>query len=108
MTTGTTLTTVNPATGKPLAGYPVLSAAGVDAALDGAAIAQGAWAARSYADRAAVLRRAAAVLRADVDELALLVTREMGKPLVEARAEVDKCATACEFYAGHAAEFLVD
>ena len=70
--------------------------------------AQAGWAALPFAERAAVLRRAAAVLRAEVDDLALLVTREMGKPLAESRAEVEKCATACDYYAEHAADFLAD
>ena len=102
------LTTVNPATGKSLADYPVLSDAEVDSALDQAAAAQARWAQLPIGDRATVLRRAAQVMHADVEDLALLVTREMGKPLAEARAEVDKCATACEYYAEHAAEYLAD
>jgi succinate-semialdehyde dehydrogenase/glutarate-semialdehyde dehydrogenase len=102
------LTTVNPATGKPLAKYPVLSDVEVDLSLDRAAAAQVGWAALPIGDRTAVLRRAAAALRADVDQLALLVTREMGKPVAEARAEVEKCATACDYYAEHAGDFLAD
>jgi succinate-semialdehyde dehydrogenase/glutarate-semialdehyde dehydrogenase len=103
-----TLTTVNPATGEALAEYDVLTDAQIAAALDAAAAAQTDWAARPYAARADVLRRAAARLRAEVEDLALLVTREMGKPLAEARAEVEKCATACDYYAEHAADFLAD
>ena len=103
-----TVITVNPATGKPLAEYPAFSDADVDAALDRAAAAQTGWAALPYPERAAVLRRAAEGLRAGIDELALLVTREMGKPLAESRAEVEKCATACDYYAEHAGEFLAD
>ena len=49
-----------------------------------------------------MLTEAAAVLRRRVGELALLITREMGKPLLESRAEVEKCAWACEYYAQHA------
>lgn len=48
------------------------------------------------------------MLRDRDDELARLVTREMGKPLVESLAEVHKCATGLEFYAEHAHEFLAD
>jgi succinate-semialdehyde dehydrogenase/glutarate-semialdehyde dehydrogenase len=103
-----TVVTLNPATGERLAEYPAFSAADVDAALDRAAAAQAGWAALPFADRAAVLRRAAEALRAGVGDLALLVTREMGKPLAEARAEVEKCATACDYYAEHAADFLAD
>ena len=100
--------TVNPATGQRLAEYPAFSDADVDAALDRAAAAQAGWGARPVAERAAVLRRAAEGLRAGAAELALLVTREMGKPLAEARAEVRKCATACDYYAEHAADLLAD
>ena len=103
-----TVTTINPATGKPLTGYRAFSDAEVDAALDRAAAAQTGWAALPCPERAAVLRRAAEGLRAGIDELALLVTREMGKPLAESRAEVEKCATACDYYAEHAGEFLAD
>jgi succinate-semialdehyde dehydrogenase/glutarate-semialdehyde dehydrogenase len=100
--------TVNPATGERLTEYPAFSDAEVDAALDRAAAAQTGWAERTYAERAAVLRRTAEVLRTEADDLALLVTREMGKPLAEARAEVEKCATACDYYAEHAGDFLAD
>jgi succinate-semialdehyde dehydrogenase / glutarate-semialdehyde dehydrogenase len=100
--------TVNPATGERLAEYPAFSDADVDTALDRAAGAQAGWAARAFPERAAVLRRTAEILRAEVKDLALLVTREMGKPLAEARAEVEKCATACDYYAEHAGDFLAD
>ncbi|WP_244522369.1 NAD-dependent succinate-semialdehyde dehydrogenase [Geodermatophilus africanus] len=62
----------------------------------------------TFAERATVLRRTAEVLRAGSEDLALLLTREMGKPLAEARAEVEKCATACDYYAEHAGDFLAD
>ena len=100
--------TVNPATGETLAEYPAFADAEVDAALADADAAQGAWAALPIEERAVVLRRVAAILRDEIDDLALLVTREMGKPLVEARAEVEKCATTCDFYADNAAAFLAD
>jgi succinate-semialdehyde dehydrogenase/glutarate-semialdehyde dehydrogenase len=103
-----TVVTLNPATGERLAEYPAFSAAEVDAALDRAAGVQTGWAALPFAERSAVLRRAGEVLRTEVDDLALLITREMGKPLAESRAEVEKCATACDYYAEHAADFLAD
>ena len=55
-----------------------------------------------------MLRRAAALLRERQDELARLMALEMGKPLREGRAEAQKCATCCEYYADHGAAFLAD
>ena len=103
-----TIVTVNPATGAELARYPAMSPEQIDAALDSAADAQRAWAGVDFPVRAELLRAAAGVLRERVEELALLVTREMGKPLAESRAEVHKCADGMEFYADHAQRFLAD
>src|SRR3954449_11163349 len=100
--------TLNPATGERLAEDPAFSDDEVDAALARADEAQCEWAGLPMTDRAVVLRRVAAILREERDDLALLVTREMGKPLAEARAEVEKCATTCDFYADNAAAFLAD
>ena len=103
-----TITTINPATGEELATYPVTGDAGIERAITRSATAQREWAQLDLTARGAVIAAAAAVLRRRVEELALLITREMGKPLAEARAEVDKCAWACEYYAEHAAAFLAD
>ena len=101
-----TIVTVNPATGEQLASYPAMTSKQIDAALDVAAAAQTVWAAEDFKVRGEVLRAAATVLRERDAKLALLVTREMGKPLAEALAEVHKCATGLEFYADHAPDFL--
>ncbi len=103
-----TIVTINPATGVELARYPVMSPEEIDAALDRAAAAQRVWAGVDFTQRAQILRTAAGLLRERVEELALLVTREMGKPLGEARAEVHKCADGLEFYAEHAPRFLAE
>ncbi|MBY4403014.1 NAD-dependent succinate-semialdehyde dehydrogenase [Rhodococcus fascians] len=102
------ITTINPASGLELATYPAMTDAEVDSALDKAAAAQLDWANTSFDERAKVLHAGAAELRSRADDLALLVTREMGKPLVESRAEVEKCAVGLEYYANHAAQFLAD
>ncbi|MFC9553475.1 NAD-dependent succinate-semialdehyde dehydrogenase [Rhodococcus sp. NPDC056960] len=102
------ITTVNPATGQPLATYAAMSPERIDALVDAAASAQKSWAGEDFKTRGEVLRAAAAELRRRRDSLALLVTREMGKPLVESRAEVEKCAVGLEYYADHAADFLAD
>ncbi|MBV9066591.1 MAG: NAD-dependent succinate-semialdehyde dehydrogenase, partial [Methylobacteriaceae bacterium] len=64
------------------------------------------WRRRSYSERAAAMKEAAAVLRRRKDEFAGLMTQEMGKPISDGRAEVEKCATACDYFADNAERFL--
>ena len=62
----------------------------------------------SFVERAMLMHKVAAVLRERSREFAEVITREMGKPLTEAGAEVKKCAWVCEYYAENAARFLED
>jgi succinate-semialdehyde dehydrogenase/glutarate-semialdehyde dehydrogenase len=64
------------------------------------------WRRRSYPERAGVMKKAAAVLRQRKDEFAALMMEEMGKPISDGRAEVEKCATACDYFADNAERFL--
>lgn len=102
------ITTINPATGLELATYQAMTEAQIDDALDAAAAAQSNWATVSFDERSKTLHAGAAELRSRAEDLALLVTREMGKPLAESRAEVEKCAVGLEYYADNAARFLAD
>ncbi|MGU3498009.1 NAD-dependent succinate-semialdehyde dehydrogenase [Mycobacterium sp. C31M] len=102
------ITTVNPSTGTVLSTYPVMSDTEIDYVVDSANLAQEDWAQVGFGARAEILRHAARLLRERSTELALLVTREMGKPLAEAIAEVHKCATGLEYYADNAAGYLAD
>jgi succinate-semialdehyde dehydrogenase/glutarate-semialdehyde dehydrogenase len=104
----TNVETHEPATGRPLATYEEHGPAAIDAALARAVAAFRAWRARPIGERTELLRRAAAELRARKTELATLATREMGKTIVEAEAEVEKSATGCDYYADHGAEHLAD
>jgi succinate-semialdehyde dehydrogenase/glutarate-semialdehyde dehydrogenase len=79
-----------------------------DAALQGAVQAGAVWRDTGPAERAPLLRRAADVLRRHLDEYAELVTGEMGKPIRESRAEIEKCAWVCEYYADAGPGFLED
>ena len=82
-----------------------------DEALQIAAKTRGAfdsWRRTGVAERATMMRRAAAVLRARRDEFSALMTDEMGKTLTEGRAEVEKCAGNCDYFAEHAAAFLAE
>ena len=96
---GHRITTVDPATGTTLETYPVSDADAIDSILSRAANAFRGWRATKHTERAAALLAVAAKLRAGKAELATLATREMGKPIAEAEAEVEKCATACDHYA---------
>jgi acyl-CoA reductase-like NAD-dependent aldehyde dehydrogenase len=99
---------INPATGAVLETFPLHSPAEIDALLARAHAAQPAWAGRPFSERAALMHRAAATLRANAARYARDATREMGKPIADAEAEVEKCATACAYYAENAARFLGD
>jgi succinate-semialdehyde dehydrogenase/glutarate-semialdehyde dehydrogenase len=101
-----TVTTVNPATGAALSTYEETTAAELDAVLDRAHTAAAAWRDTPVGDRADALRRLSATLRDRVDELALLATREMGKPLKDSRAEVEKCAWCFEWFADNGPAML--
>ena len=99
---------VDPATEEVIATYEPFSPAQVEAALEAAAQAFARWRRTPVAERAAAVRALAGVLRARRDEWALLITREMGKPIVEAEAEIEKCAWNCEYFAEHGPGFLTD
>ena len=103
-----TADSIDPATGERIASYPLHTRAQLDAILDRAVAAQRDWAARSFTDRAVLMKRAAAYLRANTVRFAATATREMGKPVVEAEAEIEKCAAGCAYFAEHAAAFLAD
>ncbi len=95
-------TAINPATGDTLWEHPEMDEAEVKTILGDAHEAQRAWRTTDFAHRAERMRQAAAILRERAEEFAVLMTREMGKPIGEARGEVEKCAWVCEYYAEHA------
>lgn len=99
---------IHPATEEVIGEYELHRREQVEARLRAADIATARWRATSIDDRAALVRRAAGVLRDRAKDLASLMTREMGKPITGAEAEIEKCAGACDFFAGHAAEFLAE
>ncbi|MGF1464808.1 MAG: NAD-dependent succinate-semialdehyde dehydrogenase [Sandaracinaceae bacterium] len=99
---------VDPATGELLREHPADPPEQVLAEARRAAAAQRRWARSTFPERAACLRRLADGLDAHRDELARLVTREMGKPIGQAEAEAAKCALAARHYATHAEAYLAD
>ncbi len=97
-----TFDVINPATGEVLASLPDMGAGETTAAIDAAYIAQVAWAARPAKERAAILRKWFDLMIANADELAAILTAEMGKPLPEARGEILYAASYVEWYAEEA------
>jgi len=100
------LQSVNPATGEAVRSVPVAGPDAVERRIVRAHAAQGAWAGTPMAERAAVMRRAAELLKAEADAHARLMAAEMGKPVTQGRGEAAKCAWCCEHYAEHAAAYL--
>ena len=98
----------NPASGEVFATYPYESAESLDRSLTEASQGFKAWAHTAVSSRLQVLRRMAEILRRDIEPLAMMATKEMGKPIVQARAEVEKCAVLCDWYAENGAELLAD
>src|SRR5688500_11852638 len=107
-TTLSPITSVNPATEEVLARFDPFTSEEVNRALDEAQDAFIAWRERSLADRSIPMKRLAALLRERADRYGRLITIEMGKPITEAKAELEKCAWGAEHYADNAARYLAD
>ena len=99
---------VNPATGEKVTEIPAWDSNQLEAGLAAVAAASPDWRNTSMADRCALMHKAAKVLRTNKEKYAAIVTQEMGKLINDARAEVEKCATVCDFYADNGAGFLAD
>lgn len=97
---------VNPASGETLSAIPWASQQEVDAALALADSGYRLWRQTPVAERAQRLRELGAALRRRGEEMAQTITREMGKPIVQARAEVAKSAGLCDWYAEHGPAML--
>ncbi len=89
----------NPATGEVIGTVPNLGAAETRRAIEAAAKAFPAWAAKTAKERATILKRWNDLMLANVEDLAVLMTAEQGKPLAEARAEVAYAAAFIEWFA---------
>lgn len=99
---------INPANGELIDEWPVWDEGTLEKALAEVAAARAGWSALALEVRASHLQRVATVLREDSETLARLITLEMGKRIAEARAELDKCAWVCDYYAEQGGQFLQD
>lgn len=98
----------NPTSGEIIGTYPLQNAAELETALQQSASAFAQWRNTEMAQRVKVLRQLGEQLRQRQDQLATLATLEMGKPIAQARAEVLKCASLCDWYAEHGPAMLAD
>jgi succinate-semialdehyde dehydrogenase/glutarate-semialdehyde dehydrogenase len=97
---------INPATDEVLETFPETSPEELERTLADGRDAFVTWRGRPFAERAARMREVARLLRERKDALARTMTLEMGKPIVQSEAEIDKCAGTCDYYAEHAERFL--
>ena len=99
---------LNPATGKLLKTFDELTAAQLEAKLTAAETCFTSWKRKTYAERAVLVTRAAALIRKRADELAHTMTIEMGKRIGEAKGEVEFSANILDYYAKNAERFLAN
>ena len=97
---------INPWNGEILQEYPSTTPAAVEKALALAEHCFDSWRSQSSLEKSYLFRQLAQLLRARKEELARLISLEVGKVISESRAEIEKCALVCEFYAERVDEFL--
>jgi succinate-semialdehyde dehydrogenase/glutarate-semialdehyde dehydrogenase len=100
------LRSINPATKEVIAEMDELSSEQIEEKLSIAQSAYEQWRNTSFAERAKLMKKAAANLRQQKSQLGRIITDEMGKTIAAAEAEVEKCASACDYYADNAEGFL--
>lgn len=97
---------INPANGETVGSYPYESAEQLNAALARSTDAFRTWRRTPVSQRAEYLLALAAALREQAEDMAQMITLEMGKPIAQARAEIEKCAQLSEWYAAHGPAML--
>ncbi|HKO95802.1 MAG TPA: NAD-dependent succinate-semialdehyde dehydrogenase [Pyrinomonadaceae bacterium] len=103
-----TIASINPATGETIKTFDALSDDELEAKLQCASEAFKTYRTTSFSDRKEWMRHAAEILETEKNDLAWLMTTEMGKPITGAIGEVEKCAWVCRYYAENAQRHLAD
>ncbi|HWB26403.1 MAG TPA: NAD-dependent succinate-semialdehyde dehydrogenase [Chitinophagaceae bacterium] len=103
-----TFKSIYPFTGEVIAEYEWMDDKTIENCLTKSGLAFANWKKTSFAKRSDLMLKLAEGLLRRRDEYAVLLTREMGKVLKEAKAEIEKCAACCKYYAEHAEDFLKD
>ena len=100
------VTTINPATGELIRYYQETSPTEVDGILNAMDRAFKQWRTTDFRQRADLMKQVAKYLAQSKDTYATLIAREMGKPILQGRAEIEKCIWVCNYYSDHARQFL--
>ena len=106
--TAASFSIVNPANGMEVTTYAGHTDSEVQTILNEVGVAQRKWQALSFAERAKHFRAVSVQLRKQSHEVAVMMATEMGKPITQGLAEIEKCAMNCDFYAEHAEQLLAD
>ena len=99
---------INPYDNKIVGSYTALTESELDAKLDKSQEAFESWRKVALSERCNLIKKAGQVLRENVEEYAKMITLEMGKPIKESRAEINKCALVCDYYGDNAEAFLAN
>jgi acyl-CoA reductase-like NAD-dependent aldehyde dehydrogenase len=98
--------TINPATGRVISTYDNMSNDKIRGIVEDARLAQRKWKGLDISERSAYVRNLGRIMRKNKEEYARLITEEMGKPIRQAIAEIEKCAWLCDYYSEHSESFL--
>lgn len=99
---------INPANNQVIKTYQEISDVELSEVLSKMQTAFEDWKTKSFNHRASLMKTVGEILRSKMEEFSKLMTLEMGKPIVQSRAEIDKCAWVCDYYANNAEKFLQD
>jgi acyl-CoA reductase-like NAD-dependent aldehyde dehydrogenase len=103
-----TIETINPATGKVIGSYNNMSIEQINQKTKDARNSFEDWKKLDISERCTYMRRLGRVMKKNKEDYAKLITEEMGKPIRQSLAEIDKCAWVCDYYSEHAESFLRD
>jgi succinate-semialdehyde dehydrogenase/glutarate-semialdehyde dehydrogenase len=102
------LKSINPATEEVINSFKIMETSEIESVINSVDSAFEKWSTNHFELRSNLMQKAAGVLRDEKENYSKLMTEEMGKPINQSRAEVEKCAWVCEYYAENAKRFLSD
>lgn len=100
------LVTVNPYTGNVIKNYEEISNEELNEKIEIAHRSFLEWSRKSFSERKVLMKKVVSLLRSNKEEYANIITMEMGKPITQAIAEIEKCAWVCDYYADEAERYL--